>query len=221
MIREVDYFGINERLIDFARNTCNDTVTFLQIGSGDGVTHDPLYQFIVTYNWSGILIEPVPYQFEQLRANYKYEDLNLELYNIAVAKEYKSETFYYLKENGDRLPYWYNQLGSTDKNLILSHKNIIPQIDKYITSIELEFVTLESILSKSKFKTFDVLHIDAEGQDMDILNYINIENLGVRCLLFEHKHTSKQPVQSYCKYLEKIGYELFQNTEDTLAILDC
>jgi hypothetical protein len=41
--------------------------SFLEIGAGDGVTADHLRPFVVSRPWHGIMVEPVPYVFEQLR----------------------------------------------------------------------------------------------------------------------------------------------------------
>jgi hypothetical protein len=46
-------------------------IIFLQIGSNDGVSGDPLNFFINNYNWHGVLVEPIPFLFDQLQRNYK------------------------------------------------------------------------------------------------------------------------------------------------------
>ena len=55
-------------LAAFARATAQRRVVFVQIGSNDGVTSDPLQYFVDRYAWSGILVEPVPHVFERLHA---------------------------------------------------------------------------------------------------------------------------------------------------------
>src|SRR5687768_10686357 len=43
---------------------------FVQIGSFDGVSNDPINEFVRKYYWQGILVEPMPSFFEQLKLNY-------------------------------------------------------------------------------------------------------------------------------------------------------
>ena len=38
-------------------------LSFVQIGSCDGITDDPINKYINSYSWNGILIEPIPYLF--------------------------------------------------------------------------------------------------------------------------------------------------------------
>ena len=49
---------------------------FVQIGANDGrslggtpgVTDDPIFEYVHTYRWSGLLVEPIPYLFDRLRS---------------------------------------------------------------------------------------------------------------------------------------------------------
>jgi hypothetical protein len=35
-------------------------VSFIQVGAGDGLRRDPIREFIVRDNWTGVMIEPLP-----------------------------------------------------------------------------------------------------------------------------------------------------------------
>ena len=52
-------------------------INFLQIGSNDGISGDPLNFFINNYNWKGILIEPIPFLYKQLQLNSLHKKDNL------------------------------------------------------------------------------------------------------------------------------------------------
>src|SRR6266545_7291938 len=45
-------------------------IFFIQIGANDGGPSDPLFPFLQLKHWRGIMVEPVPYLFEQLQARY-------------------------------------------------------------------------------------------------------------------------------------------------------
>jgi hypothetical protein len=47
-------------------------VRFIQIGACDGISGDPIYpNALHNLSWTGVLIEPNPIQFEQLKTNYR------------------------------------------------------------------------------------------------------------------------------------------------------
>ena len=56
---------------------------FVEVGAGDGVTVDHLRPFAARSGWRGIMVEPVPYVFERLRANYADVD-GVSLENVAI-----------------------------------------------------------------------------------------------------------------------------------------
>ena len=47
-----------------------DKVRFIQVGANDGVFGDPLREFIKSFGWEGILVEPQPDVFHHLLDNY-------------------------------------------------------------------------------------------------------------------------------------------------------
>jgi FkbM family methyltransferase len=97
---------------------------FVEIGSNDGEQHDHLRPIVLSYPWSGIMVEPVPYVFERLRRN--YEELpRIALDKVAIADRDGSLPFYHLapasEEERDRLPSWYDAVGSLSREVVLSH----------------------------------------------------------------------------------------------------
>jgi len=53
---------------------CGPELTFIQIGTFDGITKDPLYKYIERYGWRGIMVEPQPRPASQLRELYRGND---------------------------------------------------------------------------------------------------------------------------------------------------
>src|SRR5262249_55266635 len=56
----------------------------IQVGSNDGEQHAPLRVAILRRRWHGIMIEPVPYVFQRLRANYGPLGDRIALENVAI-----------------------------------------------------------------------------------------------------------------------------------------
>lgn len=46
-------------------------VKFVQVGAHDGVSGDPINQFVIADGWMGLVIEPVPHLFERLQQTYR------------------------------------------------------------------------------------------------------------------------------------------------------
>lgn len=122
----------NIQLVFEQLSKSRDEVLFLQIGSNDGISGDPLYRFINDYNWKGILVEPVPFLFEKLERNYIDKKENLIFLNIAISAENEGQKdFFSIDEKyRGKLPDWYFQLGTFYKNVLYHHE--IPDIDTYI-----------------------------------------------------------------------------------------
>lgn len=47
-------------------------VSFIQIGSSDGLRGDPIRKYVVSDAWRGVFVEPLPDVFEMLKLNYSY-----------------------------------------------------------------------------------------------------------------------------------------------------
>ena len=60
----VDVFDLIVRYICLLRG---GSFFFIQVGANDGITVDPIHKYIIEYHWNGILIEPQPGVFDQLK----------------------------------------------------------------------------------------------------------------------------------------------------------
>jgi hypothetical protein len=67
------------------RQKSPEDISFFQVGAFDGVTGDPLHNYVKRYNWRGLLVEPQRYYFDMLRDAYKSQD-NLMFFNGAVGR---------------------------------------------------------------------------------------------------------------------------------------
>ena len=58
-------------IINWYNHKKNGKINFLQIGAMDGVKHDELHRYIRNYDWSGVMVEPLPDMFDRLVQNYQ------------------------------------------------------------------------------------------------------------------------------------------------------
>ena len=58
---------------------------FIQVGANDGDQLDPLRTSVHCADWRGIMVEPVPYVFQKLKANNGHLARRVRLENVAIA----------------------------------------------------------------------------------------------------------------------------------------
>lgn len=197
-------------------------VHFVQVGSNDGAQGDPIHRLARRNpRWSGIFIEPVGFLFERLRANYAGE-ARFVFENVAIAAERGSAPFYYVSERakaalGDRLPYWYDQLGSFNRNHIVKHLDGL--LEPYIVELELPCLPLQEVLDRNAVSRVDLLHIDTEGYDWQVLRQFDFGRYRPQVVLYEHKHLPKQDRHAARELLRAQGYRLSNDASDTLGVL--
>lgn len=161
---------------------------FVQIGSNDGMMNDPLYEYIKKYNWSGIMVEPVPYLYDRLVENYKDRD-NLIFKNVAVAETEDVMKFYYLKDDEydkKNMSDGWHGLGSFKKDVIYKFRGKLKHFDTAITTMDVQTITFDSLVSENK--NIDLLHIDTEGYDFEIIKSIDLQEYNISVILFENQH---------------------------------
>ncbi|UAY52036.1 FkbM family methyltransferase [Ferruginibacter albus] len=197
----------------------NKAVTFIEIGANDGVTNDPLTEYIKKNKlWKGVLVEPVPYLFEKLKKNYASCQNELFFENSAISKFEGTQPFYRLKESDNpALPVWYDQIGSFNKDVILSHSNI-PGFNELLIEEQINTITFDSLLSKYQLKDINLVHIDTEGYDFEILKLINWSKIKVDIVIYEYVHLAIGDFRKSLKLLKKNGFELFSDKLDIIGI---
>lgn len=208
---------LNEILAAYAHSRKN--VTFIQIGSNDGVTDDPLNEHIVQNHWRGILVEPVPYLYKKLKNNYALSREQLEFENAAISTNDGSMSFFRIQETKNAtLPIWYDQLGSFYKNVVLSHKEQIPHLEEYIIEEKVTTITFNSLIKKYGIAKVQLIHIDTEGYDAEILRQINFKTMQCEMVIFEHKHLTPSSYKQCLKILKDNNFKLFWSEGDTIGV---
>lgn len=192
---------------------------FIEIGANDGKSNDPIHKHILNGNWKGILVEPVENIFNRLKENYKSVEQNLKFLNVAIGKSDGYSTFYAIKESeSGNVPHWYTHLGSFDKEVILKHKNVIPNIAELIEEKKVETKTFPSIMQSNYFPRFDLLQIDTEGFDYEILKMVDWAIFKPEVIIYEHRHLSKSDHKNSIALLKQNNYNVFLSGGDTMAI---
>ncbi len=207
----------NDILVDYANYRRN--VNFIQVGSNNGITADPITRFISNKNWSGVLVEPVPYLFEELKKNYSDFKEHLKFENSAIADVNGVLNFYRLKKSDSPdLPFWYDQLGSFNKEVVLKHRDSVPGFDELFMQDRVVSITFEDLLKKHSVEKVDFIQIDTEGYDYEILKLIPFSKLNVEFVMFENRHLSEADYKAAIRLLKSNGFIVGSYYKDTIAV---
>jgi len=213
----------------FSKISSNDFF-FIQIGANDGKRDDPIYEFVIKYNLSGILVEPQKIVIKELRKNYK--DCNKLIFsNIAISNRNEYRKLYTVKKSFQSI-YTRNSIsdatGIASFNKDFVRRNVKDKlkkekffreknVDEYIEEEEIKSLSFETFIKKYNVKRIDFLQIDVEGFDFEIIKMINFNKFNPDLINYEHRHL-KNIDQTKCEnLLRSKSYTLFKHGSDTCA----
>jgi len=158
---------------------------FVEIGASDGIELSNTYLLEKQYNWKGICVEPIPYNYNKLIKNRpKSICCNNAVYNISdiVVK-------FDIANNYDLL--------SGISEHIDQHKI---KVDENKTTIEVKTISLNDLLDKYNAPKFiEYLSLDTEGSEYEILKTFNFNKY--RFGLIDVEHNFVEPRRTYIKEL--------------------
>jgi len=192
-------------------------VRFLNIGANDGLSNDPLTEFIFTKHWKGLLIEPVTPVFNRLKAIYG-KNPNVQCINAAISDMNSEREFYYI-ESAPELHPGVDQIGSFSKEHVMSHKDFFPGCLKHFKTVNIKCKKLQSVLDESDIGNVDLYLIDTEGYDYHIIKQIDFKKTAPSLIIFEHLHLSKKEKKEAFRLLRSNHYYLKIGKANTIAKL--
>jgi FkbM family methyltransferase len=160
----------------------------IQVGANDGVRDDPLHS-IITNNpqVNGILIEPLPFYFAQLRGTYAGALDRMCLLNCAISASDTRGMLYFIdaaianEMDGDGPPNgWAHGQGSFSQDVIVHWirqnafrgPNYVANLPRYLEAIRgapVDCLTLDTICRQRGVQHVDALVIDVQGHELDVL----------------------------------------------------
>jgi FkbM family methyltransferase len=193
---------------------------FVKVGANDGVTGDPVSDiFLADARWKGLLIEPVPFCFQRLAANFR-DSNRFSLEQVAIGQSTGVASFYYVDRKAAQiipdLPDWFDQLGSFEKNHIIKHLN--GALEPFIVEEAVPVLTLPDVLEKHGIREVHLLHIDTEGFDYAVLKTLDLTRRAFKAILIEHKHLSGDQHVKMLNHLRENGYRVDNCGGDYFAV---
>ena len=195
---------------------------FVEIGANDGEKHDHLHDLINSGRWRGVMVEPVPYVFERLRANYQGLS-RVSLENSAIAEQVGELPFYHLapasEEERALLPGWYDALGSFSRANVMRHVTDIPDIEDRLVATTVPCLTYQELCARHGLAHVDLLLVDTEGHDHEILKHVDLSRRPPRLVIYEHFHLDAEDRLACRRMLEGSGYLTIEEGFDTWCLL--
>lgn len=192
----------------------NKKFKFIQIGGNDGVSFDTLFEKIINRESKGIILEPSPRYFDQLKSNYKnYKSIILLPY--AIFEKNGILELFELNEIGlKNHPSWAAGIGSVD----IQHLTKLNVKLEEISKIKVKGITFDYLLeSYPEFLDVDYLQIDTEGYDFQILKSINFTKFKVKMVKFEFNNLTINEQNKAISILSD-QYDLYRDELDLVCI---
>lgn len=193
----------------------------VEIGANDGDRYDHVHATILNSRWQALMVEPVPYVFARLEANYRDND-RVTLENCAIADHDGELPFYHLPPAGPEerktLPDWYDAIGSFSREHVASHARVIPDIESRIITTKVPCMTFASLLAKHGREDADIVVTDTEGYDHEIVKQLDLRDHPPRLVIYEHYHFSPEQRASTRALFETAGYGTMEEGFDTFCL---
>ena len=209
-----NYHAMIETVMEHGR----DDLFILQIGANDGQTHDPLHKMIQNNpGWSAILVEPLPFYYEQLKARYAGRT-NIRLVNSAITDQNGPVEMHYIPHDTIQqadLPRWATGAASLykDRNA-LGHA----EYERYVETIEVKGQTLKDLIQSEGIGRIDILQTDAEGYDYHIINQLDFNRFHPLIIYSEVVNLPANEETALRNILDREGYLHSKTGYDRLAI---
>lgn len=176
--------------------------TFVDIGANDGVTFSNTRALAIR-GWRGVCIEPAPKAFHKLKELYK-DRKDIYTYQYAISKNNAKPV---LQISGALC-------SAADTGLVSTfHPHEKARFDRTVEYNPIEVVSYrwKTAMNRWKIKEFDFVSIDVEGDELNILPFMNLEK--TQCLCIEWNSKPELKVE-YEKYLE--GFKVIYTSAENL-----
>jgi FkbM family methyltransferase len=192
----------------------------IQVGSNDGVSNDPLYESILIHKRQSYLVEPIDYLAEKLRSLHNLNPY-VRVCQFAIHPTANSVEFFCLPRDadvkmGDLWKPWFDQIGSFSRQHLTKHS---PFIEPFIQQTDIPCITLDRLISDNKVNEVSILHIDAEGFDLEVLKSIDLGRIKPSMIMIEHKHLPLKPLFKLVSTMKSAGYVSFVYHDDIVFLL--
>jgi FkbM family methyltransferase len=205
-----------------------ERVQFIVIGANDGKRLDPVYPFAQRPGWAGLLLEPNPSAFAQLKRNYPDES-RFKCVQGAIDSRRGTRTLFTFDEA--LAIEQASLLASFRREHLLNHKRwlelhlsergwALDNFDNAIIETEVQCLTFDDLLERipRPGEDVDLLVIDVEGFDAQVVQMIDFAKLLPSVIIYETMHCSPDEQELAASRLRRAGYRIAMNGYDSIAM---
>jgi FkbM family methyltransferase len=182
---------------------------FIELGALDGIRHSNTFLLENNYNWSGLMIEPSPSLYKELKIN-----RNIHTENILVGdKKQENIDFLYIEDKTKCIG-----LQGVIENYNTKHfDRIIRELkSKPYEIIKMNMVTLQELCDKYNICKVDYLSLDVEGSELKVLEGIDFSKLDIELIGVEINYDEDK--NKIYNILNKNGYTFIKRVGDHFFI---
>jgi FkbM family methyltransferase len=161
------------------------------------------------------LLEPQRNAFRLLESNYANQS-QLTFKNVAISDRHETRTLYTVARGN--IPEWCQGLASFDRDVVMSHRDLVPGLEHFLETEEVQCITFQSLIEDCRIHHVDLLQVDAEGYDAEIIRLFPFQLIRPGIIHFERKHLSRDELTSSLDRLVSFGYRFANDgAEDLVA----
>jgi len=156
---------------------------FIEFGAYDGVIFSNTYLLEKHFGWTGILIDPIPRHFENMKLNRKCK-----LIHGAITPQHQESVLI-------------EELPASDLSTFVKKRRMFRKTH------QVKAFTLPEVITQNLLSTeIDFLSIDIEGNDVDILKSLDLSIYKIRAVCVEHNF--REGSAEIISYMDRYGYDL-------------
>jgi FkbM family methyltransferase len=185
---------------------------FVEVGALDGFGASNTWFFEMERNWSGLLVEPNPIEFNKMSINPREKSYKE---NCAISDTEQEINFLSIEGPCNVLSgimEFYNNQHIERINKELEMYKSYPEGHELFSRkeiIKMRAVRLESLFDKYNMTNIDLISIDVEGAELQVLNSINFDEVNINVFLIENNYG----LQKETEFLINKGYKLLGNIQ--------
>lgn len=195
--------------------------TFVELGATDGIYNSNTYFFEKTMGWTGLLIEPIAWYFEQGGLVQNRPASICE--NVAIDSTEGFADLFLIDEDFE--PYRYNQHYKAGHSGL--NKYYEPQQRERVNNlpcrkklVSVHCVKLQTLLDKYQIKHIDYLSLDVEGGEAAVLESIDFDKTTIDIITLED-HWQNKTTQQCMDRLEHMGYKKMTTLGHDIVLARC
>lgn len=156
--------------------------TFINFGCYDGITNDPIYEYINTYNLNGYFVDANIDKLITCSESFKGRKFVFE--GLGINTTSGDHNFYEPKKI-EKVPEWFYQTGTFDFNKV---KEICGKLnlslDSY-TSKSISCETIDEFIIKRGITELEIVNLDLEGMDSSVIRQFPFHIVKPKIIIIE------------------------------------